>query len=148
MTYSSHRPESCLRCTTDFSNFSLPVCLLQQWAFSAPDKNILSWFGLAAPLSRLQTGLQAVLTSFTQLSFILKHLVNWHSSKCNFAGAYKMWHVRWGFELSDALMGWMFLFALRSTLPQWSAACWRWPGSDSRCTTCSLPTWLVSMQEQ
>lgn len=34
--------------------------------------------------------------------------------------------------------------ALHSTLPQWSAACWQWPGSDSRCTTCFSHTWLVS----
>lgn len=34
---------------------------------------------------------------------------------------------------------------LHSTLPQWSAACWLWPGSDSRCTTCSWRTWSVSI---
>lgn len=37
------------------------------------------------------------------------------------------------------------LFHLHSTLPQWSAACWQWPGSDSRCTTSSSPTWLVRL---
>lgn len=51
-------------CCPVFSKLNIPMVLLQHLAFVAPDKNILSWFGLAAPLSRPQTRLQAVLTTF------------------------------------------------------------------------------------
>lgn len=41
-------------------NGALSVCYNGDLSLCAPDKNILSWFGFAAPLSRLQTGLEAV----------------------------------------------------------------------------------------